>query len=629
MFVTDAPESMNRQQRRRIKRRAGGLVGASLFAATGLLGGYVGNPRLPRAYATGSCTVQNSNDLDGTGSTVLGSLRYCLEQVASSGVDSIAFSVATDTIPIALNDDLPVVNSSVTIVGNGRGVTVIDGGGYYSALYFHTDGAALEARVSALTITDTVANRDLGSSYTYGGAIFGYVDTHDLDLHVTDVEFTGNAADWGGAISLEGGYNSANGALVVTDSTFDSNTASNGAAIDFYLGTNDDTLSIVGSTFTNNQASEDGGAVFSYGTTTISEDSTFTSNRASFSGGAVFVKDFGITIDAATFDGNYAQDEGGAVYAGGNTDISYSTFSGNGIGSTGFTNVGGAIRAYGDATITYSLFVGNDTDSQAGALDAEYQTTITNSTFSGNGVDTSGPGGAVHSRLGAVIRFSTFMDNGNMNAVGGGLYAYDGDVVIENSIFYGNVADSYDDVYLNDYSGVSTFTAGYTFFSNSAVNGAYPVPTTATSLWPAVDPMVASLSDNGGPTQTMMPRTGSPAIGAASSGGTVALDQRGFARSTPLTVGAAQPDAIRPAPDVSQLPPSWRQATQRQTADEPCPVGMNPSWAEWPNSGTGGWTCEMTTWWDVNKGSRGDWVTTPGLRKLELSAKSSWSVLPR
>jgi hypothetical protein len=79
-------------------------------------------------------------------------------------------------------------------------------------------------------------------------------------------------------------------------------------------------------------------------------------------------------------------------------------------------------------------------------------------------------------------------------------------------------------------------------------------------------------------------------------------------------MGAVERLGVPPAADPSQVPPSWHQAQGREQREAVCPPGMAPSWAQWPNEGTGGWTCEWTTWWDVNEGVGGGWVTTPGLR---------------
>jgi len=112
-------------------------------------------------------------------------------------------------------------------------------------------------------------------------------------------------------------------------------------------------------------------------------------------------------------------------------------------------------------------------------------------------------------------------------------------------------------------------------------------------------------------------------LGAANPDGAPATDQRGFARTTngQADMGAVQRAAQAPEPDLSQVPPSWHQAQGREEREALCPPGMAPSWAQWPNEGTGGWTCEYTTWWDVNEGVGGGWVTTPGLREGSMPGR--------
>ena len=52
---------------------------------------------------------------------------------------------------------------------------------------------------------------------------------------------------------------------------------------------------------------------------------------------------------------------------------------------------------------------------------------------------------------------------------------------------------------------------------------------------------------------------------------------------------------VVPAPSVAPvetLPPPWLKAIGRSSSSASCPSGTTPSWAQWPNAGTGGWTCE-------------------------------------
>lgn len=49
---------------------------------------------------------------------------------------------------------------------------------------------------------------------------------------------------------------------------------------------------------------------------------------------------------------------------------------------------------------------------------------------------------------------------------------------------------------------------------------------------------------------------------------------------------------VAPAALSGTAPPMWMQSIGRTTATSTCPDGMNPSWAIWPNGGTGGYVCD-------------------------------------
>ena len=46
--------------------------------------------------------------------------------------------------------------------------------------------------------------------------------------------------------------------------------------------------------------------------------------------------------------------------------------------------------------------------------------------------------------------------------------------------------------------------------------------------------------------------------------------------------------------DQPAEPNAWLQAVGRANSTDGCSEGWYPSWAWWPNGGTGGWTCERT-----------------------------------
>jgi predicted outer membrane repeat protein len=180
----------------------------------------------------------------------------------------------------------------------------------------------------------------------------------------------------GGAISNEG-------TLTINNSTFTNNSAGRGGAI-YNVGT----LTISTSTFTNNSADR-GGAIYQYtfGTLTIS-DSTFTNNSASDIGGAIYGYTNGtITISTSTFTNNSASSEGGAIFSNGlsTLTITNNTFTGNSA------DFGGAIYNLSTLTITNNTFTGNSALSSGGAIhNPAGILTINTSTFTSNSANSGG-----------------------------------------------------------------------------------------------------------------------------------------------------------------------------------------------------------------------------------------------
>src|SRR5262249_14740026 len=121
-------------------------------------------------------------------------------------------------------------------------------------------------------------------------------------LTVSGSTFTGNSSEEGGGIYIE----PFSGRVTVIDSIFASNDVDDeGGAID-----NGATLTVIGSTFTENTAGSDGGGLGteSTGTTTVI-GSTFTHNSASVGGG--MNNDGRLTVSDCTFTGNSANIGGG------------------------------------------------------------------------------------------------------------------------------------------------------------------------------------------------------------------------------------------------------------------------------------------------------------------------------
>lgn len=234
-------------------------------------------------------------------------------------------------------------------------------------------------------------------------------------------------------------------------------------------------LALTHLTLTHGNSSDTGGAIENAGTLTISY-STFDANHASFGGGAIY-EAIG-TITSSTFTGNTAN-AGGAIVSHDLT-VDRSTFSGNSA-----LGEGGAIRDGGDLVLRNSTVTGNTSGS--GAVWEHHQLTLENDTISGN----TGTG---------------FNDDSLASTV-------------SNTIISGNSGGD---------CGEPTGDGGYNLTSDTSCG--------FSNHWVHGDPLLATLADNGGPTETMALGALSPAIAAGSSSlclaaGVGNIDQRGHTRN--------------------------------------------------------------------------------------------------
>ena len=210
------------------------------------------------------------------------------------------------------------------------------------------------------------------------------------------------------------------------------------------------------------------------------------------------------------------------IYAVGTVNLSGLTIA-NGNNSN---NGGGIDHIYTSGTLVVNAcaFSGNTTAAGGGAIANGGGTlTVQNTTFSGNSGQV---GGAMFNNSGtATIENSTLFNNSASGGPGGGIFN-NGAMTINNTTVTGNGG-----------GGISNNGGGPTIaISNSivAVNASYDCDscgTQASTNMIGGTPDLGPLQFNGGDTETMMPLPGSAAIGGGSAN-TIAVDQRGFARST-------------------------------------------------------------------------------------------------
>jgi predicted outer membrane repeat protein len=241
-------------------------------------------------------------------------------------------------------------------------------------------------------------------------------------------------------------------------------------------------------------------------TVTIS-GSTFSTNTASTvggqsDGGVLYLHYANVNIDTSTFSGNSTKDDGGAIYhRAGAMNISNSTFSSN-------------TASFGGAISRFNYYEGNST-------------TITNSTFSGNTATTTGNegGGALFFyNQPVLIRNSTFSGNTAAAGAGGAINLYGATLTLQSTIL-ANSTDSTgnrDIILRGSDGGAGSIAADHSLI----VNGGGFVPADPTNVL-GQNPLLAALANNGGPTQTHLLQTGSPAIDKGSNPAGLAFDQRG------------------------------------------------------------------------------------------------------
>ena len=205
---------------------------------------------------------------------------------------------------------------------------------------------------------------------------------------------------------------------------------------------------------------------------------------------------------------------------------------------------GGGIYNDGTLTVNECTLTGNQSDSgesyyygaggggicnNAGNLynNDDGTATVNQCTLTGNHADNDayGGGGGIYNQDTLTVNQSTLTgnhaDNGTENGGGGGIVDFAG-FTIYNSIVAGNSATN--GAGTDIASQYPIFNVAKTLPRMSPLSWHPPAPTPINAA-----PQLAALGNYGGPTQTMPPLPGSPAIDACTDS-TFSTDQRGFPR---------------------------------------------------------------------------------------------------
>jgi predicted outer membrane repeat protein len=272
-----------------------------------------------------------------------------------------------------------------------------------------------------------------------------------------------------------------------------------------------------------------GGAIQNFGKLTL-DTVTLRNNHADGSG-AIFQElctgclDASLVVTHCLFQNNSTGGGGSAIsMEGGNATVSDSTFTGNSGPS------GGAIDIFSNSTfkvimsIDRCTFASNAATSFAGGaiavevLNAGSSVSITNDTFTGNtAAGANGQGAAIYIGAAPVTITNCTIARNTAAASGGAVYFGNRTpvTVINNTIIASNSGGNC------AFAPAGNFTGGHNIqFGDSTC-----------FLMTVANPLLGTLTDNGGQIQTMALATGSPAIDAADTAIAPLTDQRGVLRT--------------------------------------------------------------------------------------------------
>lgn len=435
-----------------------------------------------------------------------GTLRWAIEQANSSaGADSISF----DSTVFNTERSITLQGTQLPTFTDVTGTTTINGPGWGLLAV----SSSYNSRVFEVASGVTVAINDLTISRgkltdQNGGAVLSNGTLTLTNTHVTDSSAVSGGAIYSGPGTVlklinsavihnsatgDGGAIFNAGILSIVDSTLNQNDAQNGGAI--ATGPVAEVLTISGSTFQQNTASDRGGAILNTGSILKIVDSQLFANEAKLGGAITNFDGATLVLSSSTVQGNHATNYGGGILnlgggllnvGGEGTDpstltISDSTIQGNSSGLQGggiysegnvflttsnvISNVtqddGGGIRSWGTLTVLRSQFTNNVSHNSGGAVLSSGSTSVNDSTFDGNSADWNG-GAIAGDNL--SVADSTFTNNTASQGSGGGIVTGNS-TVVTSSVFSGNTAK-----YGGGYSGGGSISTS-TFSENSAQFG--------------------------------------------------------------------------------------------------------------------------------------------------------------
>ena len=548
---------------------------------------------LPGAALTCDATTVVVTNLADSGP---GTLRQAIT-AAQSG-DVITF--ATNGTIVLTSGGL-TISVNLTIAGPGPENLALDGNQQYTVLVIPV--------LRSLSLSDlTITNGHLSGLANSSGT-----------LTVNHCTISGNSAEAAG-----GGIYNLNGTVTINNSILSADSDNTiagvgGGGIYNYHGTMNPTdgfITLSNCTIINNSTATSGGGIRNIGGTVAIVDCNLLDNSATNSGGGISNEGGLVTINDSIFSGNAADLAyhatsnlgGGGIFNGmnliapgavaGSAALTNCTLAGNSSGLGGISAIigqGGGIYTDTNSTLTLRrcMVSGNSASQSGGGIycDTNSAITLNECTLSGNFATERG--GGIYSYQGSVmIGNSTFSGNSASNNAGGGIYASGnssrlGALTINGSTFANNSSSAsggaincgFSIVALNNCTlsgnsagsgaggvqqGLSVAGAICTLTNTIAADNTPPSlkgPISGANNLTNGNPLLASLGDYGGPTQTMPPLFGSPAMDTGDDLATsfLATDQRGSPRlsGAHVDIGAVEAQLAPANPPPHLMNAAW------------------------------------------------------------------------
>ena len=455
-----------------------------LLASAALMGIALGAP--PPASAATFNVTKTADTADGLCDADCSLREAIIAANALAGADTIVVPAGTYVLTrVGASEDAGAtgdldVTGDTTITGAGSATTIVDGNGTDRVFDIRPTAAAVT--LSGLTIRN------------------------------------GNVNGFGGGIDKQG-----SGTLQVQNGVVTNNTATGfGGGIN-----NNDNLGSITIDFTtvsNNVANGFGGGLNnnSGGSFTVRDSTVSGNSAAGFGGGGLNNNSSGTMLVVRTTVSNNTTQNGAGLNnnSTGSLSVADTLISGNtangGIGGGGIlNNSSGALSVFASTISANSSagFGGGGIDSNSsGAVSIQI------STISGNSTTGSVGGGGIYKNSSAVIVVTSSTITGNSSTNGGRNIHLGtaGSLSALNTIIANPASGA-------NCAGIAVISLGFNLASDASCN------LIAAGDRPNVNPLLAPLANNGGPTPTHGLQAGSPAIdtGTATS---VPIDQRGVVR---------------------------------------------------------------------------------------------------